>query len=38
MIHRSGKRFRRLAGVALAAAAAMLIGSGAAMAKTPLVV
>jgi iron(III) transport system substrate-binding protein len=38
MIHRSGKRFRRLAGVALAAAAAMLIGSGAAMAKTPLIV
>jgi iron(III) transport system substrate-binding protein len=38
MTHLSSKRFRRMAGTALAAVAAMLIASGAAMAKTSLVV
>ena len=38
MTHLSSKRFRRMAGTALAAVAAMLIASGAAVAKTSLVV
>src|SRR5882672_7613851 len=38
MTHLSSKRFRRMAETALAAVAAMLIASGAAMAKTSLVV